>query len=156
MTVHVDVGLDTESLTPKQATVYRALLKGKTVQQIARQMKITPAGVYGHIRALKAAEAGTNGNSDANDGSKASAASNGSSAPVLAPGAYEAAVETVTRSLQAEQESLSQSEARISEAQRLIEETASAIENEKNEIDRRAVRVKALADAQESLEMAVA
>lgn len=41
-------------LSPKQATVLKALEAGKTPEQIAGQMKISVNGVYGHMRRIEA------------------------------------------------------------------------------------------------------
>lgn len=39
--------------TAKQSTVLGLLAQGKTASEIAKRMKITPNGVYGHMRRLK-------------------------------------------------------------------------------------------------------
>lgn len=44
-----------KKLTPKQRQVYDALYQGRTVHQIAKRLKITPSGVYGHMRQIRKA-----------------------------------------------------------------------------------------------------
>ena len=41
------------TLTPKQAQVFSLLSEGQKVSAIAKKMKITPSGVYGHIRKMR-------------------------------------------------------------------------------------------------------
>jgi DNA-binding CsgD family transcriptional regulator len=40
-------------LTPKQQQVFGLLDDGKKVPEIAKQMKISPSGVYGHMRRIR-------------------------------------------------------------------------------------------------------
>jgi DNA-binding CsgD family transcriptional regulator len=44
------------TITPKQKEVLGLLGQGKTVDQIAKKLKITNSGVYGHIRRMKEAK----------------------------------------------------------------------------------------------------
>lgn len=157
MSVQVDeyAGLDPMSLTKKQADVLNGLRGGKTINQIARQMKITPPGVYAHIRALNKHAA--NGSAPASSNGDGHAESNGVE-PIS--GGFEVAVEKVRQSLREEQESLTESEGRLAQseeqiatAQRMINEAQQTIAAEGDEIARRAARVEALEAAYDSLSM---
>jgi transposase len=54
------------TLTPKQEQVLALLGQDKTVQQIAKKLKISPSGVYGHMRRMR--EAGIEIPGDSNSG----------------------------------------------------------------------------------------
>lgn len=162
MSVHVDIeAIDPDSLTPKQTIVYEALKRGKKPKTIARQMKITPAGVYGHMRALAAktspnggakTEANVTGTAEAN-GSAAKAEAN--TAAVSEPGSFETAVETVKQSLLAEREVVTADEEAIAHARRVIAEAQSQIEAVSDDVSHRKTRIQALESAAETLTVAV-
>lgn len=58
----------THTLTPKQTQVIDLLKRGRSVAQIAKTMKISESGVYGHIRRLKEAGVDVPGQASANAG----------------------------------------------------------------------------------------
>lgn len=130
--------LDRSGLTPKQRMVYDELKRRRTVPQIAKKMKISQAGVYGHIRALKSAVPPA----DHGEG----AARNGNAHQALVPqGGYEQAVEVLDASLANERGELDKTNERL---EGLKEEIKSLTELR----DVRENRVTALNAARESLD----
>lgn len=85
-----------EGLTDKQERVLTLLESGKTVQQIAKSMKIGTAGVYGHMRRIRAAgwTLPGEGIDDAHSGGATPASSNGAAEPDTARAAVIEALDT--------------------------------------------------------------
>lgn len=157
--------IDPKSLTPKQRVVYDELEKGKKAPEIAKKMKISPAGVYGHIRALSKhvdvpePKASSNGASKSKRrrGRPASNGSASKSAPVVVnnqatvAGGYESAVDTVAQSLVVERELHNAGEQQISDLRDSIKSAEAQIAETATEVERRQARIAALTRAQEDL-----
>lgn len=128
--------VDASSLTPKQRTVLTSLKRGKSPGDIAEKMKITPAGVYGHIRAIRAA---------ADHGKGADG--NGNAVKALMPekGGYEEAVQVLDSSFENETLELKKAEEQLQGLEKQIKRVSELR-------DVRQSRVTALQAARESLD----
>jgi Bacterial regulatory proteins, luxR family len=107
----------TAALTPKQRQVYELLGAGTPPAEIARHLKISPSGVYGHMRNIRAAGVDLPGD----DGQpppappQPQAASNGSAASDDPRAALTAAIDRTQAQREATDVEVQRAEQRIGE-----------------------------------------
>ena len=82
------------NITPKQEQVLAALGKGRTVDQVAKSMKISKSGVYGHIRRMREMGVEVPGASAERPGQSALAHANGGARDVSVKEFIESAIAT--------------------------------------------------------------